>query len=110
MKHLKDSTTDVFKENAKLQENCKQLLRDTDALKEQVSKLNKQKIKVEESVAHAEQLVNARKITSGLTECLLKMKVWAILEEHMTYSHLQSAMKSGSGNGALLDNQTEESL
>jgi chromosome segregation ATPase len=39
------------------------------------------------------------------------MKVWAILEEHMTHNgHLQTAMKSGSGNGALLDNQTEEAL
>jgi hypothetical protein len=77
-----------------------------------VSELNKQKIKVEESVAHAEQLVNAKEDhIRSLTECLLKTKVWAILEEHMTYnSHLQSAMKSGSGNGALLDNQTEESL
>jgi hypothetical protein len=77
-----------------------------------VSELNKQKIKVEESVAHAEQLVNAKEDhIRSLTECLLKMKVWAILEEHVTHNgHLQSAMKSGSGNGSLLDNQTEEAL
>jgi hypothetical protein len=58
--HRKDSTKDVLKENAKLQESCKQLLRDAEALKEQVSELNKQKIKVEGSVAHAEQLVNVK--------------------------------------------------
>jgi hypothetical protein len=50
-----------LKENAKLQESCKQLLRHAAARKEQVSEFNEQKIKVEECVAHAEQLVNAKK-------------------------------------------------
>jgi hypothetical protein len=52
-----------------------------------VSELTKQKLKVEVSVAHAEQLVNAKEDhISSLTECLLKMKVWAaVVEAHMTH-------------------------
>jgi predicted nuclease with TOPRIM domain len=85
--HLKDSTTHVLKENSQLQERCDQLLREAESWKEQVSELTKQKLKVEVSVAHAEQLVNAKEDhISSLTECLLKMKVWAaVVEAHMTH-------------------------
>jgi DNA repair exonuclease SbcCD ATPase subunit len=78
-----------------------------------VSELTKQKLKVEVSAAHAEQLVNAKEDhISSLTECLLKMKVWAaVVEEHMTHDvHVELAMKSGSGSGALLNNHTKEAL
>jgi chromosome segregation ATPase len=44
--HLKDSVRDAWKENAQLQENCKQLSQEPQVWKERVSELTKQKTAV----------------------------------------------------------------
>ncbi|KAL0611534.1 Melanoma inhibitory activity protein 2 [Plecturocebus cupreus] len=75
---LKIAIKDTLDENSQLQESQKQLLQEAAVWKEQVSELNKQKITLEDSKVHAEQVLSDKdNHIKTLTECLLKMKDWA---------------------------------
>ncbi|KAK2101792.1 Melanoma inhibitory activity protein 2 [Saguinus oedipus] len=72
---LKRAIKDALDENSQLQEHQKQLLQEAEVWKEQVSELKKQKITLEDSKVHTEQVLNDKgNHIKTLTECLLKMK------------------------------------
>uniref|UniRef100_A0A8D2GGD8 CTAGE family member 5 n=1 Tax=Theropithecus gelada TaxID=9565 RepID=A0A8D2GGD8_THEGE len=102
---------DALNENSQLQESQKQLLQEVEVWKEQVSKLNKQKITFEDSKVHAEQVLNdtANHIKT-LTERLLKMKDWtARLGEDITDDG-NLEVNSESEDGAYLDDPPKGAL
>ncbi|XP_023377932.1 endoplasmic reticulum export factor CTAGE5 isoform X4 [Pteropus vampyrus] len=109
---LKIAIKDALSENSLLQEGQKQLLQESKEWKEQVSELNKQKTILEDSKAHAKQvLYDKENQIKSLTERLLKMKDWAaVLGEDITDDNLELEMKSDSENGAHLDNQLKGGL
>ncbi|XP_039712686.1 melanoma inhibitory activity protein 2 isoform X5 [Pteropus medius] len=109
---LKVAIKDALSENSLLQEGQKQLLQESKEWKEQVSELNKQKMILEDSKAHAKQvLYDKENQIKSLTERLLKMKDWAaVLGEDITDDNLELEMKSDSENGAHLDNQLKGGL
>nr|KAF6485940.1 MIA SH3 domain ER export factor 2 [Rousettus aegyptiacus] len=109
---LKIAIKDALSENSVLQEGQKQLLQEAEEWKEQVSELNKQKMILEDSKAHAKQvLYDKENQIKSLTERLLKMKDWAaVLGEDITDDNLELEMKSDSENGAHLDNQPKGGL
>ncbi|XP_024903701.1 endoplasmic reticulum export factor CTAGE5 isoform X4 [Pteropus alecto] len=109
---LKIAIKDALSENSLLQEGQKQLLQESKEWKEQVSELNKQKMILEDSKAHAKQvLYDKENQIKSLTERLLKMKDWAaVLGEDITDDNLELEMKSDSENGAHLDNQLKGGL
>uniref|UniRef100_A0A2I2YZV3 MIA SH3 domain ER export factor 2 n=1 Tax=Gorilla gorilla gorilla TaxID=9595 RepID=A0A2I2YZV3_GORGO len=104
---LEMAIQDASSENCQLQERQKQLLQEAEVWKEQESELNKQKITFEDSKVHAE-----RKITSRLTERLLKIKDQAaVLEEDITDDgNLELEMNSELKDGAYLDNPPKGAL
>ncbi|KAL0611873.1 putative cTAGE family member 3 [Plecturocebus cupreus] len=55
---LKPAIKDALDENSQLQESQKQLLQEAEVWKEQVSEFNKQKITLEDSKVHAEQVLS----------------------------------------------------
>jgi hypothetical protein len=65
--------------NSQLQESFKQLVQEAEAWKEQMSKLNKQKITIEDCVTHAEQVLKDKEHIRSLAEHLLKMKVCTVI-------------------------------
>uniref|UniRef100_A0A2K5D8S3 Uncharacterized protein n=1 Tax=Aotus nancymaae TaxID=37293 RepID=A0A2K5D8S3_AOTNA len=92
----------ALNENSQLQESQKQLLQEAEVWKEQVSELNKQKITLEDSKVHAEQVLNDKdNHIRTLTECLLKMKDWAAIlgEDRKDGENLELEMNSESENG-----------
>ncbi|XP_073924195.1 melanoma inhibitory activity protein 2 isoform X6 [Castor canadensis] len=104
---------DTVNENSQLQESQKKLLQETEVWKEKVSELNKQKMILEDSKMHAEQVLNDKENhIKSLTEQLLKMKDWAaVLGEDMTDDgNLDLEMKSEAENGAHLDDQPKGAL
>ncbi|XP_036094838.1 melanoma inhibitory activity protein 2 isoform X5 [Rousettus aegyptiacus] len=105
---LKIAIKDALSENSVLQEGQKQLLQEAEEWKEQVSELNKQKMILEDSKAHAKQvLYDKENQIKSLTERLLKMKDWAaVLGEDITDDNLELEMKSDSEN----DNQPKGGL
>ncbi|XP_015446102.1 endoplasmic reticulum export factor CTAGE5 isoform X2 [Pteropus alecto] len=105
---LKIAIKDALSENSLLQEGQKQLLQESKEWKEQVSELNKQKMILEDSKAHAKQvLYDKENQIKSLTERLLKMKDWAaVLGEDITDDNLELEMKSDSEN----DNQLKGGL
>lgn len=105
---LKIAIKDALSENSLLQEGQKQLLQEAEEWKEQVSELNKQKMILEDSKAHAKQvLYDKENQIKSLTERLLKMKDWAaVLGEDITDDNLELEMKSDSEN----DNQPKGGL
>uniref|UniRef100_A0A2K6DUK6 MIA SH3 domain ER export factor 2 n=1 Tax=Macaca nemestrina TaxID=9545 RepID=A0A2K6DUK6_MACNE len=108
---LKIAIKDALNENSQLQESQKQLLQEVEVWKEQVSKLNKQKITFEDSKVHAEQVLNdtANHIKT-LTERLLKMKDWtARLGEDITDDG-NLEVNSESEDGAYLDDPPKGAL
>uniref|UniRef100_A0A2K5YX35 CTAGE family member 5 n=1 Tax=Mandrillus leucophaeus TaxID=9568 RepID=A0A2K5YX35_MANLE len=108
---LKIAIKDALNENSQLQESQKQLLQEVEVWKEQVSKLNKQKITFEDSKVHAEQVLNdtANHIKT-LTERLLKMKDWTarLGEDIMDDGNLE--VNSESEDGAYLDDPPKGAL
>uniref|UniRef100_A0A2K5KQL1 CTAGE family member 5 n=1 Tax=Cercocebus atys TaxID=9531 RepID=A0A2K5KQL1_CERAT len=108
---LKIAIKDALNENSQLQESQKQLLQEVEVWKEQVSKLNKQKITFEDCKVHAEQVLNdtANHIKT-LTERLLKMKDWtARLGEDVTVDG-NLEVNSESEDGAYLDDPPKGAL
>jgi hypothetical protein len=76
-----------------------------------VSEVNKQKITLK-TVAQAAQVQNDDEDhIRSLAEHLLKIKVWAVRGEDITYDcNLELEMKSGSENSAHLHNQSQGAL
>ncbi|KAL0611529.1 Melanoma inhibitory activity protein 2 [Plecturocebus cupreus] len=110
---LKTAIKDAFNENSQLQESQKQLLQEVAVWKEQVSELNKQKITLEDSKVHAEQVLSDKdNHIKTLTECLLKMKDWAATlgEDRTDGDNLELEMNSESENGAYLDHPPKGAL
>ncbi|KAL0611913.1 Melanoma inhibitory activity protein 2 [Plecturocebus cupreus] len=110
---LKPAIKDALDENSQLQESQKQLLQEAEVWKEQVSELNKQKITLEDSKVHAEQVLSDKdNHIKSLTEHLLKMKDWAAMlgENRMDEDNVESEMNSESENGAYLDHPPNGAL
>uniref|UniRef100_A0A2K6LMA5 CTAGE family member 5 n=1 Tax=Rhinopithecus bieti TaxID=61621 RepID=A0A2K6LMA5_RHIBE len=104
---------DALNENSQLLESQKQLLQEAEVWKEQVSKLNKQKITLEDSKAHAEQVLNDKENhIKTLTGRLLNMKDQAaVLEEDiMDGDNLELEVNGESENGAYLDDPPKGAL
>uniref|UniRef100_A0A8C0X4A9 Uncharacterized protein n=1 Tax=Castor canadensis TaxID=51338 RepID=A0A8C0X4A9_CASCN len=96
---LKESMKDALNENSQLQAYQKQLLQETESLKKQVCELKKQKITIEDSIVHAQQVLNDQEDhIQSLTAHLLKMKDWtAILgEDKICDGDLELEMMDGS--------------
>ncbi|XP_078204111.1 melanoma inhibitory activity protein 2-like [Callithrix jacchus] len=107
---LKIAIKDALNENSQLQESQKQLLQEAEVWKEQVSELNKQKITLEDSGAHAEQVLNDKdNHIETLTERWLKMKDWAAVlgEDIMEDENWKLPMNSESEDGANSDHPPE---
>ncbi|XP_021057025.2 melanoma inhibitory activity protein 2 isoform X9 [Mus pahari] len=110
---LKGAIKDALNENSQLQESQKQLLQETEIMKEQVSDLDKQKVALEESRAQAEQVLSEKETQiESLIKSLLKMKDWAAVlgEDIADDGNLDLDMKSGLENTAALDNQPKGAL
>ncbi|XP_010965333.1 melanoma inhibitory activity protein 2 isoform X12 [Camelus ferus] len=106
---LKIAIKDALSENSQLQESQKQLLQEAEEWREQVSELNKQKVTLEDSKVHMEQILcDKENQIKSLTERLLKMKDWAaVLGEDITHDdNLELELKSDSEN----DNQPKGAL
>ncbi|KAF5925839.1 hypothetical protein HPG69_002290, partial [Diceros bicornis minor] len=105
---LKIATKDALSENSQLQESQKQLLREAEEWKEQVSELNEQKTTFEDSKVYVEQvLCDKENQIKSLTERLLKMKDWAaVLGEDITDDDNLQLEMSDSEN----DNQPKGAL
>ncbi|XP_014647589.1 PREDICTED: melanoma inhibitory activity protein 3 isoform X1 [Ceratotherium simum simum] len=105
---LKIATKDALSENSQLQESQKQLLREVEEWKEQVSELNEQKTTFEDSKVYVEQvLCDKENQIKSLTERLLKMKDWAaVLGEDITDDDNLELEMSDSEN----DNQPKGAL
>ncbi|XP_032150444.1 LOW QUALITY PROTEIN: putative cTAGE family member 3 [Sapajus apella] len=103
---LKIAIKGALNENSHLQKSQKQFLQEAEVWKEQVSELNKQKITLEDSRVHTEQVLNDKdNHIETLTERLLKMKDWAAMlgEDIMEDENLKLAMNSESEECAYLD-------
>ncbi|EPY78560.1 CTAGE family, member 5 isoform 2 isoform 1-like protein [Camelus ferus] len=98
---LKIAIKDALSENSQLQESQKQLLQEAEEWREQVSELNKQKVTLEDSKVHMEQILCDK-------ENQIKMKDWAaVLGEDITHDdNLELELKSDSEN----DNQPKGAL
>ncbi|KAL0608816.1 Melanoma inhibitory activity protein 2 [Plecturocebus cupreus] len=113
---LKIVIKDALNENSQPQESQKQLLQEAEVWKEKVSGLNKQKITLEDSKVHTEQVLNDKEIASRriktLQEHLLKMKDWAAMlgEDITNGGNLELEMNSESENGAYLDDHPKGAL
>uniref|UniRef100_A0A8C9HGZ6 Uncharacterized protein n=1 Tax=Piliocolobus tephrosceles TaxID=591936 RepID=A0A8C9HGZ6_9PRIM len=97
---------DALNENSQFLESQKQLLQEAEVWKEQVSELNEQKITLEDSKAHAEQVLNDKENhIKTLTGRLLKMKDQATVlgEDIMDGDNLELEVNGESENGAYLD-------
>ncbi|XP_072878789.1 cTAGE family member 2-like isoform X2 [Chlorocebus sabaeus] len=108
---LKIATKDALNENSQLQRSQKQLLKEAEVWKEQVSELKKQKITFEDSKVHAEQVLNDKaNHIKTLTERLLKMKDWpGRLGEDITDDD-NLEVNSESEDGAHLDDPSKGAL
>uniref|UniRef100_A0A2K5QM67 Uncharacterized protein n=1 Tax=Cebus imitator TaxID=2715852 RepID=A0A2K5QM67_CEBIM len=101
---LKIAIKDALDENSQLQESQKQLLQEAEVWKEQVSELNKQKVTLEDSKVHAEQVLSDKdNHIKTLTERLLKMKDWAAMlgEDRTDGDNLELEMNSELENGGI---------
>ncbi|XP_032144028.1 melanoma inhibitory activity protein 2-like [Sapajus apella] len=110
---LKLAIKDALGENSQLQESQKQLLQEAEVWKEQVSELNKQKITLEDSKVHAEQVLNAKDNNiKTLTEHLLKMNDWAAMlgEDRTDEDNVELELNSESANGVYLDHPPNGAL
>lgn len=108
---LKGAIKDALNENSQLQESQKQLLQETEMMKEQVNDLDKQKVALEESRAQAEQALSEKESQiETLVTSLLKMKDWAAVLGEADDGNLDLDMKSGLENTAALDNQPKGAL
>uniref|UniRef100_A0A8C6GJN5 Melanoma inhibitory activity protein 2 n=1 Tax=Mus spicilegus TaxID=10103 RepID=A0A8C6GJN5_MUSSI len=110
---LKGAIKDALNENSQLQESQKQLLQETEMMKEQVNDLDKQKVALEESRAQAKQALSEKESQiETLVTSLLKMKDWAAVlgEDIADDGNLDLDMKSGLENTAALDNQPKSAL
>jgi hypothetical protein len=110
---LKESMKDALNENSQLQAYQKQLLQETESLKKQVCELKKQKITIEDSIVHAQQVLNDQEDhIQSLTAHLLKMKDWtAILgEDKICDGDLELEMMDGSEKAAYIENQPKGAL
>ncbi|XP_029340153.1 melanoma inhibitory activity protein 2 isoform X7 [Mus caroli] len=110
---LKGAIKDALNENSQLQESQKQLLQETEMMKEQVSDLDKQKVALEESRAQAEQALSEKETQiETLVTSLLKMKDWAVVlgEDIADDGNLDLDLKSGLENTAALDYHPQGAL
>nr|XP_011765253.1 endoplasmic reticulum export factor CTAGE5-like [Macaca nemestrina] len=110
---LKIAIQDALNENSQLQESQQQLFQEAEVWKEQVSELNKQKITLEDSKVHAEQVLNDKENhIETLTERLLKMKDRAarLGEDIMDDGNLELEVNSELEDDANLDNPPKGAL
>uniref|UniRef100_A0A2K5PZ56 Uncharacterized protein n=1 Tax=Cebus imitator TaxID=2715852 RepID=A0A2K5PZ56_CEBIM len=106
---LKIAIKDALDENSQLQESQRQLLQEAEVWKEHVSELNKQKITLEDSKVHAEQVLNDKdNHIKTLTEHLLKMNHWAAMlgEDRMDEDNVELELNSESENGCNIKSES----
>ncbi|XP_051834022.1 melanoma inhibitory activity protein 2 isoform X6 [Antechinus flavipes] len=110
---LKTSIEDALEENSHLQESQKQLLREAKGWNERLNELNEQKKLFETSKANMEQIIiNKESQIKSLTECLLKMKDWAVAlgEDNVNDNHYQAEINSESAIGDHLDDHQKQTV
>ncbi|XP_042636585.1 melanoma inhibitory activity protein 2 [Orycteropus afer afer] len=110
---LKITINYALNENSELQENQKQLTQEAEEWKEKLSEFNKQKVALENSKVHMEQVLNDKENQmKSLTECLLKTEVLpAVLgEDVMDDDNFELEMKSESESGVCLGDQPRGAL
>ncbi|KAM9066719.1 melanoma inhibitory activity protein 2 isoform 3-T3 [Sarcophilus harrisii] len=110
---LKTSIEDALEENSHLQESQKQLLREAKGWNERLNELNEQKKLFETSKANMEQIIiNKESQIKSLTECLLKMKDWAVAlgEDNVNDNHCETEINSESAIGDHLDDHQKQTV
>ncbi|KAG3262718.1 hypothetical protein H1C71_017673 [Ictidomys tridecemlineatus] len=104
---------EALNENFHLQVSQKQLLHEVEVWKEKVNGLNKQKMTLEHSKEHAEQVLRDKENhIKSLTEHLLQMKVWSpvLAEVLKDDGNLELEMESESEIGAHFEDQAKGAL